>query len=195
MLSVCRCSVNERIVLAGPLRKTVCTCVCACKWTALLLIGLVGEREISTLSASPLLHWLQPALSIPDSSISSLCPNLLDALLSHRLAWLLSLKSPFSSHFVFVFLHPPSRCYSISVVLFIPLCIFHQCSCLILICTHFCSFSPSLLSAVSLFSCLYCCEHHGQSQASLSLSLSVSLQLIPKLDCKWFEYFEGDNCH
>lgn len=122
---------------------------CACEHTALLLIGLVRERN-PPFQPRPSSTGYGAALSIPNSSISSLWPNLLDSLLWHSLAWSLPLpllfETPIFLPFVFVFLHPPSSSYSISVTLlcFSSLCVFStNVLCLILICTHFCLFSPS----------------------------------------------------
>ena len=142
MLSVCRCRVNERIVLARPSRK-LCVC-CSCKRTALLLIGLVRERDIHPFSLAPpplvtaciidpeQLHFLSVSKLIRCSAFTypdPIRPSSSFLWKPHFPPIYLCLCS-FSSKMLLY--------HCCSEVFLNPLCIFQHCSCLILIWTLFC---------------------------------------------------------
>ena len=172
----------------GPSRKTVCPCLRVHSSTT---FDWISQRETSILSGSPLLRRLRGCIIDPEQlhflSLSKLIrcsaftqPGLIPP--SSSLLW----NPLFSSHLslsFFILRQALTPSLSCRCVFFSSLCVFsHQCSCLILICTHFCLFSssdsfypPSLSSPV--FAAVS--EHNlCQSPAPLSPSLPLLLTKI-----------------
>lgn len=131
--------------------STFCTCACACRRTALLLIGLQRKRhpsfQLHPSSTGNGLHYRSRKLHFLSVSKLIRCfAFTLPGLIPLSSSFLC--KSPFppiclclsssTTSFLLCLCHP--------VVFFIPLCIFSQSRCFILICTSFFLFSLSLLA-------------------------------------------------
>lgn len=224
MPSVCRCSVNEWLSLAKAFLSFICffffffwpelhvhVCAHACVHTHSTTFDWISQRE--SFQPQLLLHWSRAALSILNSSISSPRPNLLDALLSHSLAWSLLLPlvfelPPFSSHLSLSFfaqrraLTPSLSCR----------CVFHPFVYFPLMFLSYLNLRPFLLIPPPSLSfppsppppppILHLCRPVSlllralsRSISGLSFFLSVAPRLILNLDSKWFLLVRGINCH